>query len=248
MWLCLAAALYAAFLVVVVRAVLQRLSATCACFGTLGSGSIGWPTVARNTVLLAIALLGLGAADAGGVLAGVAGLVVVAGVLGYAVMAGRRQTRARAGALELQDVAGGRIALREFADPPTVLAFFSPHCGSCHALVPDFRWWPHALPEGLDLQPVFLGVPQDFAAAEAFQPLVEHAWYDPEREVFRALGGSATPAAIRIDRAHPLGESWFVGAARMQELVFRPGFDREAAAREGEQRAAATDPPASPAP
>lgn len=93
------------------------------------------------------------------------------------------------------------------------------------------RWWPHALADGLDLQPVFIGTPESFEGIEVFAPLAPHAWYDHDRVVFQRLGGDATPSGIRVDRTHPLGDTWHVGAAGLPRLVFRPGFDRNAAAR-----------------
>ncbi|SMH28772.1 Methylamine utilisation protein MauE [Rathayibacter oskolensis] len=239
-----AALLYAVFLVVAVRAALAPEPVDCECFGGLGESRMTGRTVVRNAVLLALALAGLAGPAPAALLAvpgsGVASpaasaLAAALAAVVLVLVRDRRDTRAPAPApqvavapsadgLELRTFSGERIALAEFAQPPTHLVFFSPNCISCHELVERFRWWPHGLREGEDLVPVLLGRPEVFAAHEVFAPLVEHALYDPDRTVAAALGRTSTPGHVRLDPAHPLGDGWTSGRLPIERLVLRPDF------------------------
>ncbi|ROQ50600.1 hypothetical protein EDF36_4109 [Rathayibacter sp. PhB152] len=228
------------FLVVAIRAVRAPEPVECECFGGLGDARMTGRTVARNAVLLALALAGLVGAGAPAELLvpGVPALIAV--LLALALVPVRDRLAARAPAastpppapaspsdiddLALLTAAGEPIALAEWADPPTHLVFFSPSCISCHELVERFRWWPNGLREGEELMPVFLGAPADFAAHEVFAPLVEHALYDPDRSIAAALGRGATPGHVLLDPEHPLGDGWSSGAFEIEKRVLRPDF------------------------
>ncbi|NRG40565.1 hypothetical protein GTU73_04095 [Rathayibacter sp. VKM Ac-2804] len=221
------------FLVVAVRAVRAPEPVECECFGGLGDARMTGRTVARNAVLLALALAGLVGATAPAELLvpGVPALLAV--LLALALVPVRDRLTARTPAtdtptdsadLVLLTAAGEPIALAEWADPPTHLVFFSPSCISCHELVERFRWWPNGLREGEELMPVFLGAPADFAEHEVFAPLVEHALYDPDRSVAAAVGRGATPGHVLLDPAHPLGDGWSSGWFEIEKRVLRPDF------------------------
>lgn len=123
----------------------------------------------------------------------------------------------------LRNVNGEKIALSEFHTPPTYLTFFSPDCESCQVLVERFRWWPNATHETHDVQPVFLGTPDEFREYEAYAPLVEHAWYD-DGTVARAVGYMGTPGTVAVDVDHPFGYGWIPGRKLGELYVVRPGF------------------------
>ncbi|QHC59964.1 MauE/DoxX family redox-associated membrane protein [Rathayibacter sp. VKM Ac-2760] len=230
------------FLVVAIRAVRAPEPVECECFGGLGDARMTGRTVARNGVLLALALAGLlgPIAPAGLLVRGVPALVAVLLALALVPVRDRLAARTPTAAvpaaadpapapvdLVLRTAAGDPIALAEWADPPTHLVFFSPNCGSCHDLVERFRWWPNGLRPGEELQPVFLGEPADFAPHAVFAPLIEHALYDPERSVAAALGRGSTPGHVLLDPAHPLGDGWTSGEAEIEKRVLRPGFFEE---------------------
>lgn len=241
-----AALVYAVFVVVAVRAWRAPEPVDCECFGGLGESRMTGRTVARNIGLLALALAGLGGSAPAALLAGPDGAgapaAAIASGLASALVAvvlvlvrDRRAARAPEAqpapapasapdGLDLVTSTGERIPLREFASPATHLVFFSPSCVSCHELVPRFRWWPNGLREGEDLVPVFLGAPEAFAAHEVFAPLVEHALYDPEREVAAALGRSGTPGHVLLDAENPLGDGWTTGWFEIERRVLRPDF------------------------
>ncbi|NQX15481.1 MauE/DoxX family redox-associated membrane protein [Rathayibacter sp. VKM Ac-2857] len=224
------------FLAVAIRAVRAPEPVECECFGGLGDARMTGRTVARNAVLLALALAGLVGATAPAELLvpGIPALLAV--LLAVALVPVRDRLAARAPApaaaptpadsddLAFLTAAGEPIALAEWADPPTHLVFFSPSCISCHELVERFRWWPNGLREGEELMPVFLGAPADFAEHEVFAPLVEHALYDPDRSIAAALGRGATPGHVLLDPAHPLGDGWSSGWFEIEKRVLRPGF------------------------
>lgn len=228
------------FLVVAIRAVRAPEPIECECFGGLGDARMTGRTVARNAVLLALALAGLVGATAPAELLvpGVPALIAVLLALALVPVRDRLAARAPAastpasapvspsdlGDLAFLTAAGEPIALAEWADPPTHLVFFSPSCISCHELVERFRWWPNGLREGEELMPVFLGAPADFAAHEVFAPLVEHALYDPDRSIAAALGRGATPGHVLLDPEHPLGDGWTSGAFEIERRVLRPDF------------------------
>ncbi len=137
--------------------------------------------------------------------------------------------------LTLRNVRGEQIALSDFQDPPTVLVFFTPTCDACRAMTERFRAWPNALPEGVDLQPVFVGQPSDFNSTIEFVPLVEHAWYD-DGSVSSAVSANPSPAAVLIDKEHPTGDQPAYGMQQIEQLVVRPGFWQEPIAQEAAQQ------------
>lgn len=228
--------LFAAFLVVVVRAVRSAVPARCNCFGGLGADELGPRTIVRNALLVALALAALVAHSApasvateriGGAaypLPAVLGAVVAGAMVLYR---NRRRSGARHRAISTLTVhnrAGDVLPISELQDPPSYVVFFSPGCGACAQAIGEFRWWPHALPDGYDLVPVLCGTPEQFAAFPEFEPLLDHAWYDPQLAFYRAVGGEGTPAGILIDRDHPLGDGAVAGIAPLRELIWTPEF------------------------
>ncbi|OOB89363.1 MauE/DoxX family redox-associated membrane protein [Rathayibacter sp. VKM Ac-2630] len=257
-----ALAVLAVFLVVAVRAARAPEPVDCECFGGLGEARMSGRTVVRNSVLVALAVAGLAGPVPPAALT-TPGLPALAAVLLAVVLVlvrDRVQGRAAAAIPSaapssgpvLLTAAGARIALAEFAEPPTHLVFFSPSCISCHELVDRFRWWPNGLRAGEDLVPVLLGRPEDFAVHEVFAPLVEHALYDPDRAVAALLGRGATPGHVLLDAEHPLGSAWSTGWYEIEQRVLSEEFftdvhrgrvvpDPEVLAREESDRAAARE-------
>ncbi|MWV57655.1 MauE/DoxX family redox-associated membrane protein [Rathayibacter sp. VKM Ac-2754] len=234
--LVVAALVYAVFLVVAVRASRAPEPVDCECFGGLGESRMTGRTVARNALLLALALAGLAGPAPAALLGPVVASTIASGLAAALVAVVLVLVRDRRAApspsvpgavtdgLELRTFAGERIPLADFAQPPTHLVFFSPNCISCHELVARFRWWPNGLREGEELVPVFLGAPEAFAAHEVFAPLVEHALYDPDRAAAAALGRTSTPGHVLLDPQNPLGDGWTSGWFEIERRVLRPDF------------------------
>lgn len=235
-------AMFTAFLVLVTRTVRSRAQVSCACFGGIGDERVTRRTVVRNAglVLLACLALGLDRAPATVVADRVAaGWYPAPAVLAVAVAAAavawraaaRRHRRAHlVRTLTVTDADGAILPIAEFQDPPTFLVFFSPGCGSCQHVVPHFRWWPNLLRDGYDLQPVFLGSKEEFAGHGAFAPLAPYAWY-ADHSLTKTLDITMTPAAMLIDREHPLGGPATSGQFAIQELVLRDGWREEVRAQ-----------------
>ncbi len=237
-----ALAVFVAFLILVVRTVRSRATFSCDCFGGIGDETVGRGTVVRNAgfVVLACLALGLHRAPATVVAdrlatgwypvpAVLAVAVAIAAVMWRTISRSRRRAHL-VRTLSVTDADGAVLPITEFQDPPTFLVFFSPGCGSCHYIVPHFRWWPNLLREGYDLQPVFMGPKEAFARQEAFAPLVPYAWYADD-SIARSLDITGTPSAILIDREHPLGGPVTSGQFAIQDLVLREGWSDEVRAR-----------------
>lgn len=133
-----------------------------------------------------------------------------------------RVTNDPTGELTLESATGEVVPLSEFLDIPTVLVFFSPGCSACAELVPIARTWPNGLREGTDMQLVFFGTRAQFEASdEAYQPLLDVAWYDPVGATMRGLGVTATPGAVAIDEEHPLGVGACLGSGAIGQLIMQ---------------------------
>lgn len=232
--------LFVAFLVLVIRVWRRPTPVSCNCFGGLGDDTVGPRTVIRNGVLVVLALAATvlhrsPASTVADHLAGwcyplpaVLAVAIGAGLLGWRAVAARRRRARLIRTLTVRDVDGNELPITEFQDPPTFLVFFAPRCGACHALVDDFRWWPHLLKDGYDLQPAFIGTPADFAGVEKFAPLAPHAWY-VSTDFARTVGITGTPGMTILDAGSPLGRDPASGYAAIQQAVLRPDW-REAAA------------------
>ncbi|MBF4461253.1 MULTISPECIES: MauE/DoxX family redox-associated membrane protein [unclassified Rathayibacter] len=237
-----AAALFAVFVVVAARAARRPEPVDCECFGGLGDARMTGSSVVRAVAFLALALAGLAAGTAPSALLPSPWWPALVTALAIGVLVVLRNARSHRDTapepvvpsppaaderLVLTTVDGVEIALAEFQEPPTHLVFFSPDCSSCQSLVERFRWWPHGLREGDDLQPVLLGEPEDFLAYEVFAPLVPHALYDPRRIVARRLGLQGTPGHAFVTAEYPLGSGWTAGEVAIEGAVLRPGFFSE---------------------
>lgn len=234
-------ALFVAFLVLVARVWRRPTPVSCNCFGGLGDDVVGVRTVIRNGVLVVLALAAVALHRAPGSvvadriagwcspLPAVLAVAVAASLVVWRAVAARRHRARLIRTLTVQDVHGNALPIAEFQDPPTFLVFFAPGCGACHALVDDFRWWPHLLKDGYDLQPVFLGTPEQFADQEKFAPLAPYAWYATV-DVARAFGINGTPGGTTIDPANPLGHDPVAGYGAIRNLVLRLDWQEAAAA------------------
>lgn len=238
-----AAALYAAFLGVVVRALRVSVgpAPSCNCFGGLGEDRISSKTVVRNGMLTAVALLGLvGGVSPAQQIADQWGMqwypawwfvsLAVAGVLvWYRNNREKKAQMEQLDSLTVTNQAGTTISVREFSvDGPTYLVFFSSTCSTCIWLAGRFRWWPTALAEGYDMQIIMIGGDaEEFSEIPEFAPLVEHAWFDESKKFAKAVGMRGTPGVVLVDAKKPLGHGWVSGTKEMEKYVVRDGFYAE---------------------
>ena len=169
-----ALALFTAYLVLVWRVVASGEEASCNCFGSLGSGTVdGW-TVARNTLLVALALVavvddalgGSAVARFGDLGTGwwwVLGLVVTAAVTYLVVREDEAAPVEETALLEpeedylrlpIPDVpvrledGGAEASLRDLAaERAQVLLLLNPGCGPCKMITGKVADWAREVPE-----------------------------------------------------------------------------------------------------
>jgi len=210
----LSVVLMALFAVLLARVVRQRRVVTCNCFGTLGGGAVDRTAVARNGALALAALIcAVGARSFFASVDGATtlswlGPVLAVLALAAAVLLRLRAAHARRGVvrtLQLTDYEGRTLAFEELVDPPTFLVFMTPTCGACSSLVPYLRTWPTAYGEFIDIQPVLIGTPEDFAGREPFEPLVEYVLYDRDKVVSETLEVRSYPSGVLLTPQEPLG-------------------------------------------
>ncbi|MCV7425212.1 MauE/DoxX family redox-associated membrane protein [Mycobacterium montefiorense] len=163
----------------------------CHCFGRLSSGPLGWPTLARNACLAALAAFVAFDAHFGWPLTAF-GIVMLALWLGPA---SRRRWRARAGAaagLALPDQAGDIWTLDKLLERrrPLVLIFSQPGCGACDLLLPTVARWQGDLNGRVNIALVNGGPASHRVPVELV---------DERRAAFAAYGITATPSAVLID-------------------------------------------------
>ncbi|TWE13238.1 TlpA family protein disulfide reductase [Rudaeicoccus suwonensis] len=223
-------ALYVGFLVLVVRVVRRKQAVSCNCFGGIGDDSVDRRTIARNSALVLLAVIAVVLHDSPASVLGdrsawlyavpaVVSCALAVGLVIYRGLRDRRRKARQVRSLTVTDADGSPMLISEFQDPPTYLVFFSAFCGSCSALVEEFRWWPHVTNGGFDVQPVFMGPPTDYLEHPAFAEVAPYAWFDVDRSVSLAMAVSATPGAVLVDAEHPLGKKMSLGAYQVRELV-----------------------------
>lgn len=191
---------------------LRGRSLECHCFGRLSSGTFGWPTLARNGCLAALAALVALNGHFGWPLMAFA-LVMLALWIGPAAY---RRWRIRVGAAAsgpaLPDRTGQIWTLDKLSEGrrPVVLIFSQPGCGACEALLPEVVQWQRELGERVTVVLISSGPTNH---------VVPFALIDERRESFAAYGITATPSAVLIDDGRRLGSA--SGASDIRDLVER---------------------------
>jgi peroxiredoxin/uncharacterized membrane protein YphA (DoxX/SURF4 family) len=194
----------------------------CHCFGRLRPDEVGWPTVARNALLAAIA----GFVAAGGrFLPVVAALAAVAAGT-WLVLGPRKPRPLRAGAPApgfcLADQAGQRWTLDSLLARrrPLLLVFGDSVCGACRELMPQVAQWQEELGDELTVAVVSAGPPGDHRAAAR-----EHGlrWLlaDADRSVTAAYRISATPSAVVVSAGQMIMAGPAAGAEEITGLLAR---------------------------
>lgn len=213
--------LLVAFTAAVVLAINAGRRPDCRCFGRIGGADISGRTVARNAVLIALAVAGLAAlatdtdpSSAATAVAVVAGLGLAAAILaaeGAAGRAARRRREAqdeatfetevvqhRAPDFTLLDLTGGETSLADLLAPgrPVLLVTLSHGCGPCKRLRPDVARWAQVLESQLTVAVLATGTAEANLTSYADMPhlrvLVD------ESGVREELGTGSTPSAVVI--------------------------------------------------
>lgn len=224
------AMLAAVFSAVVARTLASGKRPNCGCFGSLSAAPIGWPTLARNAALvaLAVAVATRPAGELGWIeAAATAGAVLLAlqGWLWFELL--RRYGRALRRIAELEsgideppsleagheaplfalpDLDGQLVSLESLLEESeeTILLFTNPGCGACDLVLAD--------PAAGGLVVVSGGV----VDRELHGGTV---LLDEEREVMRLYGVTVVPTAVLVDRHGLVASPPAVGAGEVAELL-----------------------------
>lgn len=229
------------------RALRRGETPDCHCFGQLHSKPASWATVARNLLLALpaayVALEGPGPSLSSWVnrtnatdlaliaTSALATLAVAISVLlwrenhrtltaGHRAIATPRQIGALAPDFTLPSTAGRTISLQDLLadNKPCVLAFVSPGCGPCKALIPEFARWQKAIIQHLALAFV---IPAKATEAErlAHEHTLINVLIDKQSTVSHAYGAIATPSAILIAPDGTVSSILAAGAVTIESLI-----------------------------
>jgi len=194
----------------------------CHCFGRLASAEVGWPTVARNALLAAIA--GCVATD-GRLLPALAAVAALGGCARL-VLRPRSPRPLRAGspapAFCLADQSGRKWTLESLLAPgrPLLLVFSDPACGACRPLMPQVARWQEDLVDELTVAVVSAGPPAGHRAAAREYPL-RGLLADEDRTVIADYHVSATPSAVVVGPGQIITAGPVAGADEIAGLLAR---------------------------
>ncbi|WP_151526050.1 MauE/DoxX family redox-associated membrane protein [Serinicoccus kebangsaanensis] len=215
-----AVALFGAFLAVVVRAMGLDPRPVCACFGRVGNHRITGRTVARNTVLVGLALVAGWLAVTGsttvGLVTGYAwsdavwlALALTLAVLGVLAGGGASPDRVRSATPPRSSVLGSLLVDAELDTipllsltlaRPQLLVLVSCWCGSTFAVLERLPGWRERAPD--------LGVHLVHTQPPWSEPRVgglEDVWWDPGARLFTAVGAGTGPTAVLVGSEGMLG-------------------------------------------
>jgi peroxiredoxin len=191
----------------------------CHCFGRLASAEVGWPAVARNALLAAVA--GCVAAD-GRFLPVLAALAVLAAGAWLALAPGKpRPLRAGAAAPAfcLADQAGQKWTLESLlARGRPLLVFGDPACRACRELMPQVAQWQEELADELTVAVVSAGSPAEHRAAPREHGM-RRLLADEDRSVTAAYRISATPSAVAVGAGRMITAGPAAGADEITALL-----------------------------
>lgn len=215
---------FAAFTLVIARALRFDEPVSCACFGTLGSPSVTLRTLIRTLILVLVAALGVAGAATGAapaaVLATSAGSVVATALLvvltaAVAVLALGTSPEVKTGTDEpeaadleyvatplpfgqLRDADGATLALHEVvATEAHLLVFLSTTCGPCLRMLDQLAALRERVSPTVQIDVV---VSRPIVQLEETVRHRAHPglWEDPESNVARTFGISGRPAAVLL--------------------------------------------------
>ncbi|MFM6848386.1 MAG: MauE/DoxX family redox-associated membrane protein [Terrabacter sp.] len=236
--------LFAAYLLLVTRALGFHEDVDCACFGAFAPGRITRRTILRNVWLVVLAAGGVGASLQGGSVASrvaegqtpwwwlvgsVAAAATVALVVSPAGGTDRAvpqpyanatdegdYVRARTPAVPVVLGDGSTATLRTLsAERPQLLVHVSEICGSCVEVIEAVPGWRERLP-AVDIRLVVGAAPGASALTSATEPPSVH---DPQGLVAETFDMRATPSAVLLGADGLLAGGPVVGSHAVPELV-----------------------------
>jgi cytochrome oxidase Cu insertion factor (SCO1/SenC/PrrC family) len=191
----------------------------CHCFGRLSRGPVGWSTLARNGVLVAVAAYVATSGREPALFLGF-GFLFGATWLALSAVAPRTRRGAEAPRFALSDAGGTRWtreALLEEARP-VLLVFSQPGCGACQALLGDLQDWQTRLGDQLSIAVVSQSRTTDPGDPESEQ-FDYQVLLDPGGTTASAYGVTATPSAVLIDTNSRMAAPIAQGAGEIEKLV-----------------------------
>ncbi len=240
-----AALLLAAFIAGIANALRQGRTPDCGCFGAFRPTPIGRATLARNGVLLIVAL----AVIAGGpgpaldrwastqstetvlltifvVLAALSAVVYRSSPLALdeapapASVTPRVRVGQPAPSFALPDAGAELQDLRSLLSPglPLLMVFGSTTCRPCRDLLPHLARWEATLAERLGVALV-LGADGEQALAVSREHSITRVLADPEVSVSRSYGIAATPSAVVLAPDGTVSGGPAIGADAIEDLI-----------------------------
>ena len=203
----------------------------CHCFGQLHSAPASIGTLARNGLLLTLAMF---VASGGDVAWTVAAGAVALVMLGLVAALSSRNGRAEAGklaaeggfrlgipapAFELPSLNGDPVSLAALRErgKPVLLVFSDPQCGPCLALAPDVASWQRHHADELTIAVI---ESRDGAPARAADEHGrENVLLQRESEVAEAYRASGTPTAVLVGAEGEVASPVAGGATEIEALV-----------------------------
>ena len=236
-------ALFAAYTVVIARALRFEEPVRCNCFGALGSHDVSQRTLARNLLILLLAVLGFMAVIVGVDIYSLDGAgwgwVAMAALSAAALMLSLGRGPAVEAAGEGQPLGfAPRLALREVPSEKSVrlsalahehrgvvLLFVMAGCGGCERVLAQLPEWLAQVP-GRTVIPVR---PSGHSLDDPKWKELTLLHEDYGSNVAHALVGPYTPGAVELDASGAVVGSPATGEAKVRELILRPVLEAGAA-------------------
>lgn len=222
-----AATLLVAFCAGIAISLLRGRAPDCHCFGQLHSSPVSGRTLARNGVLLGVAVFAASGGDP------LAGALTAAVALGSAALAGlrapaRNAERAgggglpvgsRAPAFELPSRGGPAVSLTGLLETgrPLLLVFADPDCGPCIALAPEIADWQYR--HAGELTIAVIERADDRPAGGVDPHGRRNVLLQQHREIADSYGVEGTPSALLVAADGSVESGLASGAPAIRALV-----------------------------
>lgn len=121
--------------------------------------------------------------------------------------------------IELKDLAGNDVSLKNFEGEETLVLFWNPGCGFCQQMLPDLKEWEENKPEDA---PGLLVVSAGTREANEEMGLDSPVALDRELSTGRVFGAAGTPSAVLVDAEGRVASEVGVGAPAILELLSGP--------------------------
>jgi len=118
--------------------------------------------------------------------------------------------------VELNNLDGEPVTLKQFEGHPTAVLFWNPGCGFCQRMVDDLKAWEGNKPEG---SPNLLVVSTGEVEANKASGLQSPVVLDSGFNVGRAFGASGTPSAVLVSADGKIASGLAVGSPSVISLL-----------------------------